>query len=199
MWATPCPRLSPAAHAVLLVVLRLGEVRYFQREVAKSLRPRKEKEMTFFLWCLCARVCMRCCAGGADRELLGSPRPGTAPDAGRERRRGRPHTAATVPSPLPPAAPSHQHVPEEAQRLLRRLWLVGAFPFPPPSLPCEELSFPPRLRAGISRRCGAVPSRQSPSHRASSGMCAPGATCLPLCPQEAWHNFSPAKPREPCR
>lgn len=113
------------------VVLPLGEIRYLQREVAKSLWPRKEEEMTFFCGVF---VCACAAALGRLTGACWGPPPGTA---------------LAVPARLPLshprcprgrsalAAPSHQHVPEEAQRLLRRLRLVGAFPCPslPPSLP----------------------------------------------------------------
>lgn len=60
-----CGRRGVRGSAPLpMVVLPLGEIRYLQREVAKSLWPRKEKEMTFLVVCLCVRVCMRCRAGG---------------------------------------------------------------------------------------------------------------------------------------
>lgn len=87
-----------------------------------------------------------------------------------------------------PAPPSCHHVPEEAQRLLRRLRLVGAFPFCLALLPGAFLpSAAPEEEA--PRCCGMVPSAlwQSPS-------CCP----MPTTSRGSWEGLSPLLPVGMC-
>lgn len=83
--------------------------------------------MTFFGVCVHAPR-----QEAADLEVSGSPAPaqqalpGSAAVAVPCGRAARP---AASPCPRHPAAPSSHHVPQKAQRLLRRLWLVGGFRF----------------------------------------------------------------------
>lgn len=139
---------------------------------------------------------MRCCAGGGGRDVLGSPRPA-------QLRSGR----AAVPCPLCPLSPlsprpqrpgstEPQHVPEEAQRLLRRLRLVGAFPSLPACVPRSAGArerFPGSGRSRSHRRgaLGHSPPAAAPA-RACGGR---GGPACPV-PEQAWHSC--ARERPPC-
>lgn len=76
-------------------------------------------------------VCMRLCKA-ADLEASGSPAPAQQALPGSAAVAvpcGRAAGPAACPCPRHLAVPSSHHVPQKAQRLLRRLWLVGGFRF----------------------------------------------------------------------
>lgn len=124
--------------------------------------------------CACAAA-----PGAADRELLGSPRPGTAPDAGRKRRRGRPHAAAAVPSPLAPGSPEPPTCSRGSAASPSAATAGGCLPLS--SLPrCRVRSFP-SLRGSEQESPRAVarcpPGRALPTVPAAACACRERPSC----------------------